>query len=112
MQQGATMPTTTVQSLNATDFDAFIDSDTPTLVDFWAPWCGPCNALSPTINTLADDLEGKAQVAKVNIDENKDLAVKYQIASIPTVLVFKNGQLTDTLVGIRQRADYERALLG
>jgi thioredoxin 1 len=106
------MSTTTVQSLDSVSFDPFINSDKPALVDFWAPWCGPCKALAPTLDALASDLAGKAQVAKVNIDDHKDLAVKYGIASIPTVLVFKNGEVTDTLIGIRQKEEYERALLG
>ena len=105
------MPTTTIHNLGTADFDAFIASSTPTLVDFWAPWCGPCKALTPTIESLANDLAGKAQIAKVNIDDHKELAVRYAIASIPTVLIFKSGQLTNTLVGIRQQEEYKQALL-
>ncbi len=106
------MNTTTTQTLDTATFDTFVDSPTPTLIDFWAPWCGPCQALGPTIDSIAADLQGQVQVGKVNIDDHEALAIKYGIASIPTVLIFKDGQITDTLVGIQPRENYERALLG
>ena len=74
----------------------------PVLVDFWAPWCGPCRALGPTIDKLAEDFDGKAQVGKLNIDEHPQLAAKFGVSSIPTVMVFKNGDRTDQFVGLRQ----------
>lgn len=98
--------------LDGTSFDATINSSAPTLIDFWAPWCGPCRALGPTIDKLAEDLGDRAQVAKVNIDDHPELATKYGVASIPTVIVFKDGQPTEKFVGIRPYADYFHALEG
>jgi len=105
------MSTATVTTVTSGGFEAFINSPTPTLVDFWAPWCAPCRALGPVIESIAADLDGKARIGKVNIDDEKELAAKYGIASIPTVLVFKDGQVTDTLIGIRPREEYQQALI-
>ena len=69
------------------------------MVDFWAPWCGPCRMIAPVIEELATDFEGKANICKVNTDEEQDLAVKYGIRSIPTILFMKNGEVVDTMVG-------------
>lgn len=80
------------------------------LVDFWAPWCGPCQALGPTIENIANLYEGKAKVGKVNVDEEGSTAQKYMVMSIPTVLVIKNGEVVDTLVGLRPIDDYTDAL--
>ena len=80
------------------------------LVDFWAPWCGPCQALGPTIENIANQYEGKAKVGKVNVDEERATAEKYMVMSIPTVLVIKNGEVVDTLVGLRPIDDYTEAL--
>ncbi len=106
------MSTQSVLEITSSNFDEIIQSQTPTLVDFWAPWCGPCRALGPTIDKLAQDLGERAQIAKVNIDEHPQLAAQYGVASIPTVVIFKNGQPTDQFVGIRPYADYFHALEG
>ncbi len=71
----------------------------PVLVDFWAPWCGPCKTLGPVLEELAKDNEGRLKVVKVNVDENQDLAQKYDVMSIPTMFVFKDGQLVDSFMG-------------
>jgi len=84
--------------LTAADFDATI-AEGISLVDFWAPWCGPCRMLAPVIEELAEDFDGKAKICKVNTDEEQDIAVKYGIRSIPTILFFKDGELVDQMVG-------------
>ncbi|HEY5691644.1 MAG TPA: thioredoxin [Cyclobacteriaceae bacterium] len=85
--------------LNDSNFDEAIKGDKPVLVDFWAEWCGPCKMIGPVVEELAGDYEGKAIVAKVNVDENPQVAGKYGIRSIPTLLVFKGGQIVDKQVG-------------
>jgi thioredoxin 1 len=91
--------------LNASNFDATI-AEGVTLVDFWAPWCGPCRMIAPIIEELAEDFDGKATVSKVNTDENQELAMKYGIRSIPCVLFFKDGELVDTMIGAAPKTNY------
>jgi len=80
------------------------------LVDFWAPWCGPCRMLGPIIDELGSMFEGKATIAKVNVDEQSELASKFQVMSIPTVLVFKNGEVVEKMVGLRTKEVLEATL--
>ncbi len=84
--------------LNASNFNDTIKEGV-TLVDFWAPWCGPCRMIAPVIEELANDYDGKAKICKVNTDEEQDIAIQYGIRSIPTILFFKDGQLVDQMVG-------------
>ena len=99
--------------LNGSNFDATI-AEGVTMVDFWAPWCGPCRMIAPVVEELAEDFEGKATIAKVNTDEEQDIAVKYGIRSIPSILFFKDGEVVDQMVGAAGKgvfADKLNALL-
>ena len=82
-----------------------LKSEKPVLVDFYADWCGPCNAMAPVIEELAKELEGKVKVGKINVDENPDIAVEYTVMSIPTLIVFKNGKEEKRLVGLRNKEE-------
>lgn len=81
------------------NFEEIINSDKPVLVDFWAEWCGPCRMIGPVVEELANDYDGKAVIGKVNVDENPNVSAKFGIRSIPTLLVFKNGEIVDKQVG-------------
>ncbi|MRJ06961.1 MAG: thioredoxin [Epsilonproteobacteria bacterium] len=96
--------------LNRDNFVETIKNNKVVMVDFWAPWCGPCRMIAPVIEELAKEYEGRAVIAKVNTDENQDIAMEFQIRSIPTVLFFKNGELVDGLIGAAPKNMYQEKL--
>ena len=102
-----------ISNLTTDTFKAAITSSaTPVLVDFWAPWCGPCKAIAPILEELATELNGKLTIAKVNIDENDAVAVEYGVRAIPTMLLFKGGQLAEQFVGMMDKASLKAKLAG
>ena len=87
-----------------------LDSSRPVLVDVWAPWCAPCRAMGPMIDEIAAQGDGHVKVGKLNVDENSQIAQSYDVSSIPTVLVFKDGQVVERLVGVQTRERYQQAV--
>lgn len=87
-----------------------LDSPTKVIVDFWAPWCGPCQMLGPIIDEIGDELTGSIKVTKLNVDENQEIASTYNISSIPAVLIFEGGKVINTIIGFHQKQDYLNAL--
>ena len=90
--------------------DEVLSSDKPVLVDFWAEWCGPCRKIGPVVEELASEYEGKAVIGKVNVDDNPEISVKYGIRSIPALLIFKNGEVVDQIIGAVPKAVLKKQL--
>ena len=93
------------QIISNNNFDEILASPLPVVVDFWAAWCGPCRILSPTVDEIADEYEGRVVVAKCNVDDCEDIAMRFRIMSIPTLLFFKGGELVDKRVGVVPKAE-------
>ena len=105
------MASEAIVELNDSSFDTeVINSDKPVLVDFWAPWCGPCKALAPVIDEISTDFADKVKVGKVNVDDNPEISMKFGIRSIPTLIVFKDGEVLDQIIGAVPKSEIEKAL--
>jgi thioredoxin 1 len=100
-----------VQTFTDSNFEtSVLKADKPVLVDFWAEWCGPCKRLGPTIDQLAGEYAGKLTIGKLNVDDNPDTTVKFQIRGIPAVLLFKGGQVVDQVIGAAPKEDFKRVI--
>jgi thioredoxin 1 len=105
------MASDNVKELTDQNFETeVLKSSVPVLVDFWAEWCMPCRMLAPTIEKIAKDYNGKVKVGKIDTDSNRDVSMKYGISAIPTVILFKDGQVAQKFVGLRQERDFKEAL--
>jgi thioredoxin 1 len=101
-----------ITELDSSNFDATISGGTaPVVVDFWAPWCGPCKAIAPILEELATELGDAVKICKVNVDNNSEIASKFEIRAIPTILIFKGGAVAETVVGLTSKDDLKAKLV-
>ena len=101
-----------ITELDSSNFDSTVSSGSaPVVVDFWAPWCGPCKAIAPILEELAEELCSAVKICKVNVDNNSEVATKYEIRAIPTILIFKDGKVADTVVGLTSKEDLKAKLV-
>ena len=99
-----------IELKDSTFDEEVLKSNTPVLVDFWAPWCGPCRMLAPVVEEIAKEYAGKVKVGKLNTDEQPNAATRFKISAIPTILFFKDGKVVEQIVGVHSKADIKRFL--
>lgn len=105
------MATENILTLTKENFrQSALEADKPVLVDFWASWCGPCRQIAPIFEEIAEDYAGRVIMAKLNVDDESELALQYNVLSIPTLILFKGGEIADKLIGARPKGDFEEFL--
>ena len=102
--------TTAVQHVTDANFDITVQGGKPVLVDFWAPWCGPCRIIGPIVEELAPSYQGKAVIAKMNVDDNPGVAQRFGVTSIPTLMMFKGGEAVDHVIGFRPKSQLKQTI--